>query len=38
MTKKDLEEVCDLELIEIYKIIDDFIRYLEIELGVENEE
>lgn len=38
MTKRDLEEVYDLELIEIYKILDDFIKYLELELGVEDEE
>lgn len=29
MVRKDIEELNDNELLELYKIIDDFLKYLE---------
>ena len=31
MTKKDIEDLSDSELLNLYKLIDDFISYLEKE-------
>ena len=33
MTQKNIEELSDLELIEMYQIITNFIKYLSEELG-----
>lgn len=35
MTKKNLEELEDMKLLELYKLLDSFIKYLETELGEE---
>lgn len=38
MIKKDIEELTDDELLELYKTVDDFISYLKKELeGAEND-
>ena len=33
MTKKNIEELSDLELLELYQTLTNFIKYLDEELG-----
>lgn len=37
MVRKDVEDLSDEELLEIYKLINDFIKYLEDEMGDNND-